>query len=510
MREAQALAQLRHPNVVAIHDAGETGGQVFVAMELVEGTTLREWLRAERRDWRTILAMFLQALHGLAAAHAAGIVHRDFKPDNVLIGGGRAQVADFGLAITEMSASVELAGTPAYMSPEQRRGDALTPASDQYSFCIALKDALASTHPPRRIAAALERGIAQVPADRHASMDALGRALRWRSPLRLPAIAAATIASIVVASFAMLGATRSETGPTCSIESAQATFSTIWNDDVRASLKARVLATNHAEAATTLATIEHEIDAYEAEWIAERTDACQATHVRGDQSQARLDQRNACLDTRLQELGTRITALRDITAANLATGPAIFDDLAPPTACGSRAALAHESTPPPFGEVSAFDDGTLTSRFGAGWNVSTDVIMGGHSEGELAVVDGGANATPKSLAVTGTVLAGSAINWAGAMFSPGASPMAPVDLSARHFIRFAARGDGGSYNVLLFSQTKGDLPAFRPFVAGPTWTEYRFPLTEFDGVNPADIKGLLFASSRHGAFAFQIDEVRFE
>ncbi|HUS27319.1 MAG TPA: CIA30 family protein [Kofleriaceae bacterium] len=505
MREAQALAQLRHPNVVAIHDAGETDGQVFVAMELVEGTTLREWLRAERRDWRGIIAMFLQALHGLAAAHAAGIVHRDFKPDNVLIGDGRAQVADFGLAITATT-SGELAGTPAYMSPEQRRGDVLTSASDQYSFCVALKDALSGTRPPARITAALERGMAPAPADRHVSMEALARALRWRSPIRIPAIITGA-ACIGLAGFAALSSTRSEAGPTCSVESAEAKLASVWD---REQVKQLVLATNSANAPAILASIEQKVDAYGNAWIAERTDACAATYVRGEQSPERLDQRNACLDTRLQELATRITALRDISAANLATGPAIFDDLVSPSACSSRASLAHESAPPSMGAVSTFDDGSLASRFGAGWAVSTDVIMGGHSTGKLSVVDGGANGTPNALEITGTVSEGGAISWAGAMFSPGASPMMPVDLSAHHFVRFAARGDGGSYNVLLFSQTKGDLPAFRPFVAGTTWTQYRFPLAEFDGVNPADIKGLLFASSRQGPFALQIDEIEFE
>ncbi|HEX4620624.1 MAG TPA: protein kinase, partial [Myxococcaceae bacterium] len=99
LREAQSLAQLSHPNVVAIHDVGSWNGQVFLAMELLTGGTLKEWLRKERHPWRQVLQVFRDAGRGLISAHAAGLVHRDFKPDNVLIGlDGRVRVVDFGLA----------------------------------------------------------------------------------------------------------------------------------------------------------------------------------------------------------------------------------------------------------------------------------------------------------------------------------------------------------------------------------------------------------------------------
>src|SRR5439155_767546 len=98
-REAQAMAQMSHPNVVHVYDAGILDGQVFVAMEFVEGQTLRRWLKEEPRSWYEVLEAFVSAGRGLAAAHAAGLVHRDFKPDNVLIGiDGRVRVTDFGLA----------------------------------------------------------------------------------------------------------------------------------------------------------------------------------------------------------------------------------------------------------------------------------------------------------------------------------------------------------------------------------------------------------------------------
>src|SRR5690606_14002911 len=170
VREAQAMARLSHPNVVQVHDVGDQGGQLYVAMEFVKGMTLRTWLSEQDRPWREIRAMFVQAGRGLAAAHAEGLVHRDFKPDNVLIGGdGRARVADFGLAgaagvpdsdseslpdsvvirvgrqsafNTALTLAGTIMGTPAYMSPEQHRGVATDARSDQFSFCVALWGAI--------------------------------------------------------------------------------------------------------------------------------------------------------------------------------------------------------------------------------------------------------------------------------------------------------------------------------------------------------------------------------
>ncbi len=169
LREAQAMAKLSHPNVITIYDVGTRGDEVFLAMELVEGGTLSEWLRAPERSWRDVLGVFRKAGEGLAAAHAAGLVHRDFKPDNVLVGGdGRVRVTDFGLARladrdapisdraagnapgaleTSMTRSGTLVGTPAYMSPEQLAGQPADARSDLFSFCVALHEALYGERP---------------------------------------------------------------------------------------------------------------------------------------------------------------------------------------------------------------------------------------------------------------------------------------------------------------------------------------------------------------------------
>jgi tetratricopeptide (TPR) repeat protein/predicted Ser/Thr protein kinase len=184
LREAQAMARVSHPHVIPVFEVGTWGEQVFVAMEFVDGGTLRSWLEERPRSWREVLEKFLAAGQGLAAAHAAGVVHRDFKPANVLVSqGGRVYVTDFGLArrvsaplIEEMAARREqvaapggtlaldepltahglVMGTPNYMSPEQFRGEVLDARSDQFSFCAALYRALYNARPfdPNRMSEA--------------------------------------------------------------------------------------------------------------------------------------------------------------------------------------------------------------------------------------------------------------------------------------------------------------------------------------------------------------------
>jgi len=174
VREAQALARLSHPNVVAVHDVGTLpGDRVFIAMELVDGVTLRAWLKTPR-SWREVLPIMRAAGAGLAAAHAAGLVHRDFKPDNVIVGNdGRVRVMDFGLARAQLdgpamrSSDVAIdsrsplsdkltiagtvVGTPAYMAPEVYQGDAADARTDQFAFGIALYEALYRTRPYEKL-----------------------------------------------------------------------------------------------------------------------------------------------------------------------------------------------------------------------------------------------------------------------------------------------------------------------------------------------------------------------
>jgi serine/threonine-protein kinase len=208
LREAQAMASLSHPNVVAVYELGESGERVFVAMELVEGGTLRDWMKAPG-TWKDVLAMMAQAAEGLAAAHRAGVVHRDFKPENVLVGtDGRPRVGDFGLARPELVAEEEppknlpmkvthtgtMLGTPAYMSPEQLAGKPADARSDQYSFCVTLYEALTGKRPfpsesLEQLRAHVAGGMPPPPKDGPVPTHvwaALAKGLQPRPELRFP------------------------------------------------------------------------------------------------------------------------------------------------------------------------------------------------------------------------------------------------------------------------------------------------------------------------------------
>jgi len=263
LREARAMARLAHPNVVTVHEVGTVNGRDYVAMELIVGDTLADWLRSEKRRPSEIVAAFLAAGRGLAAAHAAGIVHRDFKPHNVLRSrNGRIVVTDFGLAreaqgevtapresalalpaalpafpdhtpssLAGITVTGSLLGTPAYMAPEQWSGGAVTPATDQFAYCVALWEALAGERPyrgptldelraqaalgpgaldaskiPRRLRAILRRGLDPDPAGRWPTMDALlAQIVRVE---RRPGIALAVGVGVLVAASVLIVAMR--------------------------------------------------------------------------------------------------------------------------------------------------------------------------------------------------------------------------------------------------------------------------------------------------------------
>jgi serine/threonine protein kinase len=175
--EAQALARVDHPNVIRFLGAGVVSGQSFVAMELVRGTTLTTWLDEAPRSEREIVAAYVAAGRGLAAVHAAGLVHRDFKPQNVLVDdAGHVRLVDFGLALPAGAPAPTdiIVGTPAFMAPEQLTGGTVAPSADQYSFCKALWSALRDVHPlTPHLCAVLTRGMANEPLLRFPSMDDL-------------------------------------------------------------------------------------------------------------------------------------------------------------------------------------------------------------------------------------------------------------------------------------------------------------------------------------------------
>jgi hypothetical protein len=178
-------------------------------------------------------------------------------------------------------------------------------------------------------------------------------------------------------------------------------------------------------------------------------------------------------------------------------------------AASERATAASKQTAA-GGMVSNFDDGQPSARFGAGWSASTDQMLGGKSRAELAVVEPGARGSKGALRVSGEVAPGKPDSiWAGALFSPGARVMAPVDMSSSKGLVFWARGDGKPYQILLFTQSRGYTPVARPFSAGKEWKEVRLELADFDGIDGRDLMGVFVGAVTAGRFSFEIDEVTF-
>jgi tetratricopeptide (TPR) repeat protein/predicted Ser/Thr protein kinase len=367
LREAQAMARLHHPNVVTVYDVGAQDDEVFVAMEMIEGSTLADWMRAAERGWRTVLETFLAAGRGLAAAHSAGIVHRDFKPANVIVGRDRVVVVDFGLAragtdITDadlggpeqmldvtVTATGERVGTPLYMAPEQHVGGAVTAKSDQYSFCVALWQALHGHAPsdgvagsrraevPGWVNAALQRGLERAPERRWPEMNALLAALA-RDPARRRRQIAAGLAVIALGGLGVAGLVRARVDPCAD---AEARLAGIWDGPRKDSIQQAFAASGIPYARDTWRRARTRLDAYAAGWVDMHTETCRATRVEGRQSDTLLDLRMSCLERRRALL----RGLADVWARGV-DGPAVehataaADGLAPLADCADTRGLA--------------------------------------------------------------------------------------------------------------------------------------------------------------------------
>jgi tetratricopeptide (TPR) repeat protein len=343
LREAQAQARLSHPNVVTIYEVGALPeGGLFIAMELVKGQTLRAWQDGRGRAWREIVAVYAAAGAGLAAAHRAGIVHRDFKPDNILLGDDdRVRVADFGLAFaaesetdgTATAGAGLIAGTPGYMAPEQLAGAAVDARTDQFGFCAALYEALHGERPyadlafaqgarpaprrsepdpgyPRWLWDVTMRGLALEPERRFASMDALlaeltrhrGRARRW-------ALAAAGVAGgLALAGAITARLTAQPPPPACPLATAE--LSGVWDGAVQQQIEAALLGTGAPFAARVWASTRAAFDHHAQRWLGAQQDACEATQVRHAQPAELLDLRMECLAGRRRALGAATEVLR--------------------------------------------------------------------------------------------------------------------------------------------------------------------------------------------------------
>jgi tetratricopeptide (TPR) repeat protein len=401
VREAQAMARLSHPNVIAVHDVGVLpGDRMFVAMELVEGDTLRTWLKTPH-TWREVLEVMRAAGAGLAAAHAVGLVHRDFKPENVLIGAdGRVRVMDFGLArlrpddepstpasrnsdldiearsplSEQLTEAGTVMGTPAYMAPEVHDGAGASVRSDQFAFGVALYEALYRDRPfdkqqlvaprdtvpkpkpppdlgiPARIQRAVMRAIAIESSERFATMDDLLAELAY-DPLagrRRVAIGAAAgmVAIAITGGVYAMTRTRVERGCT----GAEPRLAGVWDAAVKQAVRAGFGASKKPYAASSYAALERALDGYMKEWSAATVGNCEATHVRHEQSEQVQMLRQSCLDQQLEEVRVLTDQLKTPSDALVERADKVVLDtsgggLPPISQCANVIALALPDRP---------------------------------------------------------------------------------------------------------------------------------------------------------------------
>ena len=387
-REAKAMARLRHPNVVQVHEVGTHEGQIFVAMERIAGGSLREWMDARERGWAEVVEVFVAAGRGLAAAHSAGLIHRDFKPDNVLIEttSGRVFVGDFGLArplaltdrgqhdtaeelpedelgdtLTQTGACV---GTPAYMAPEASAGAPVEAAADQFSFCAALYEALYGVRPfagatltdltlakarrqlaapppgragvPRWLRRIVVRGLAPDPKDRFASMQALLDTIRKARARRRRGAWIGATGSLAVAVTAGVVASLPTPQPAAAplvCRDGEPLIAEVWAPDRRDRIDAAFQATDLPYADAAAGRIDAELDRYAQRWAQMHREACEATHVHGEQSSRVLDLRMRCLDRRREQLDALLRRFELPTEADVRGAVRAVASLTPISAC---------------------------------------------------------------------------------------------------------------------------------------------------------------------------------
>ena len=371
LREAQAMARLSHPNVITVHDVGTVDERVFLAMEFVDGCTLKDWLRVGGRSWREVLDVFVAAGRGLAAAHAAGLIHRDFKPDNVLLGSSphalpeRVLVTDFGLArparghtdafatISSVSSGQQLlsaqltqtgalVGTPAYMAPEQLAGERIDALSDQFSFCVALYEGLYGERPysgsalaelianvcegrmrppprdarvPRWLRRAVLRGLSTEAVDRFPDVDALLVALE-RDPRRSWRRWGAVVLPAGVLGIGIAAHQRDAPSRDVACADLERRMQGVWDEERRSAIERAFMATDKPFAAHSFKGVARALDAYAARWLNLKHETC-AAGARRDVPKAVLSLRSACLDRHLESMGALTDVLSQTDASNV-------------------------------------------------------------------------------------------------------------------------------------------------------------------------------------------------
>lgn len=376
-REARVLARLSHPHVVAVHEVGDCDGRLYIAMEYLDGGTARQWLEVPRATAQ-ILSLMRSAGAGLAAAHAAGLVHQDFKLDNLLVArDGRVCVADFGVASLERSGRTEderegrarelasRGGTLGYAAPEQLRGGKIDATADQFAFCVSVYEALYGTRPflgrsvqeilhriesqelapprikrrvPRSVQRAVLRGLRAVPEQRHRSMATLLERLR---PSRAGRIVLGGAAVAVLAGF--VGLRVIDEAPACA--GGAAAIGKVWSEPQRAQLYETFEATGLGYAGPLRDRVVARLDHYTRQWADTYDDACVATRVEGVRSETMLDVQASCLQKRRRELAAVVDGLLEVKKADLVNAHRLLATLTPVSRCNDLDRLMRARIP---------------------------------------------------------------------------------------------------------------------------------------------------------------------
>jgi tRNA A-37 threonylcarbamoyl transferase component Bud32 len=352
LREAQAMAKLEHPHVVMVFEVGQHRGRTFIAMQCIEGQTLAKWLRVGQPR-RAVVERFLAAGRGLAAAHRVGLVHRDFKPDNVLLGDdGSVKVADFGLALTERQAASanaknsatpndSVAGTHRYMPAEQLLGEAVDARSDQFAFCSALYEGLwgdlpfINTERDNPLAPSyshglwplVRRGLARNPSERWPSMEALLAELE-RVPKRRRRIAWMAVGAVAGLCLGVVALESREDA----CEAVALDLAGVWDATRRAELEQHLATLEASHVDDSTERVLEDLDVWSASWLAEREQVCRDHEdLVGDR--AAIFSRESCLDDQRYQVVQIVETLVRADSQTLAMGVVMVDELPAPSSC---------------------------------------------------------------------------------------------------------------------------------------------------------------------------------
>ena len=427
-REARAMARVSHPNVLPVHDVGSVNDQLFIAMEFVDGQTLADWLRAQPRGAQEIVTIFCGAAAGLAAAHEVGVVHRDFKPDNVLVDQkGRPQVTDFGLAAGDLARIVgtensldsseatrltregAIVGTPAYMAPEQFAGETVDAQSDQFSFCVALWEALWGQRPiagttaaelgwavthgeirplpaptPTWLHQVLVRGLSTDPGRRWPSMAALVAELEHgHARTRRRRIGYGLLGAVLVAAVLSTGAWLFQEWDigrrVAACQDAASVMDALWGDDARQALRGAFMATGVSYAETTAEKLIPWMNQQFDVWRSTRAEVCLKANVRELWDQEIYERALWCLDERRMDIEFLLAEFQQANATTVQKSVAATASLGSSASCGDVEILQHLPALP-----SALSDGVARTRTLISQARTLDLVGDYRQAGELA------------------------------------------------------------------------------------------------------------------------------